>query len=166
MLFSLLYFLVLRLLGAGGRLQDEKDIELLVLRHQVKVLQRQMKRPRLNRLDRVLLAYRIYRCTRMASSGDGGRDHRPGFGSAPSRESSRKSAETFSPDGDHLLGLEGESDFNTVPVWWSRVLSPRRHGASASAAFRGHQRRCAGRRRFESGAHPPESHLAGEPIES
>src|SRR5664279_3871881 len=56
MLFSLLYFLVRRLLGAGGRLQDEKDIELLVLRHQVKVLQRQVKRPRLNRLDRVLFA--------------------------------------------------------------------------------------------------------------
>ena len=56
MLFSLLYFLVRRLFGAGGRLQDEKDIELLVLRHQVKVLQRQVKRPRLNRLDRVLLA--------------------------------------------------------------------------------------------------------------
>jgi putative transposase len=56
MLFSLLYFLVRRLLGAGGRPQDEKDIELLVLRHQVKVLQRQVKRPRLNRLDRVFLA--------------------------------------------------------------------------------------------------------------
>jgi len=56
MLFSLLYFLVRRLLGAGGRLQDEKEVELLVLRHQVKVLQRQVKRPRLNRLDRVLLA--------------------------------------------------------------------------------------------------------------
>jgi len=56
MLFSLLYFLVRRLLGAGSQLQDEKDIELLVLRHQVKVLQRQMKRPRLHRLDRVLLA--------------------------------------------------------------------------------------------------------------
>jgi putative transposase len=56
MLFSLLYFLVCRLLGAGGRRPDEKDIELLVLRHQVKVLQRQVKRPRLNRLDRVLLA--------------------------------------------------------------------------------------------------------------
>jgi len=41
MLFSLLYILVRRLLGAGGRRQDEKDIELLVLRHQVKVLQRQ-----------------------------------------------------------------------------------------------------------------------------
>jgi putative transposase len=56
MLFSLLYFLVRRLLGAGSRLQDEKDVELLVLRHQVKVLQRQVKRPRLYRLDRVLLA--------------------------------------------------------------------------------------------------------------
>src|SRR5450759_2226821 len=56
MLFSLLYFLVCRLLGAGGGRADERDIELLVLRHQVRVLQRQVARPRLNRLDRVLLA--------------------------------------------------------------------------------------------------------------
>src|SRR5450759_2517166 len=56
MLFSLLYFLVRRLLGAEGRRAEERDIELLVLRHQVKVLQRQVKRPRLTRLDRVLLA--------------------------------------------------------------------------------------------------------------
>jgi len=56
MLFSLLYFLVRRLLGAGGHHQVERDIELLVLRHQVRVLQRQVKRPRLTRLDRVLLA--------------------------------------------------------------------------------------------------------------
>jgi putative transposase len=56
MLFSLLYFLVRRLLGAGGHRSDENEVELLVLRHQVKVLQRQVARPRLNRLDRVLLA--------------------------------------------------------------------------------------------------------------
>src|SRR5450756_2595008 len=56
MLFSLLYFLVCRLLGVGGRRADERGIELLVLRHQLKVLQRQVTRPRLNRLDRVLLA--------------------------------------------------------------------------------------------------------------
>ena len=56
MLFSLLYFLVRRLLGVGSRRQDQNDIELLVLRHQVKVLQRQVARPRLSRLDRVLLA--------------------------------------------------------------------------------------------------------------
>jgi putative transposase len=55
-LLSLVYFLVRRLLGAGSRLQDDKDIELLVLRHQVKVMQRHVKRPRLRRLDRVLLA--------------------------------------------------------------------------------------------------------------
>jgi putative transposase len=42
MLFSLVYFLVRRLLGAGGRRPEEKDIELLVLRHQVKLLQRQV----------------------------------------------------------------------------------------------------------------------------
>jgi len=53
---SLVYFLVARLLGAGSRPQDEKDIELLVLRHQVKVIQRHVKRPRLRHLDRLLLA--------------------------------------------------------------------------------------------------------------
>jgi hypothetical protein len=56
MLFSLLYFLVRPLLGPGGRRAEERDIELLVLRHQVRVLQRQVKRPRLSRLDRVLFA--------------------------------------------------------------------------------------------------------------
>jgi hypothetical protein len=56
MLFSLLYFLVGRLLGGGGGRTDERDLDLLVLRHEVKVLQRQVKRPPLNRLDRVLVA--------------------------------------------------------------------------------------------------------------
>jgi putative transposase len=68
MLFSLLYSLVRRLLGAGGRRPDERDIELLVLRHQVKVLQRQVKRPRLNRLDRVLLAAASRRLTKSSWS--------------------------------------------------------------------------------------------------
>jgi putative transposase len=56
MLLSLLYFLVRRVLGEGRRPHDQRDIELLVLRHQVKVLQRQARRPRLRRLDRLLLA--------------------------------------------------------------------------------------------------------------
>jgi hypothetical protein len=56
MLFSLLYHLVRRTLGTGRRPRAERDIELLVLRHQVKVLQRQLRRPRLRRLDRLLFA--------------------------------------------------------------------------------------------------------------
>ena len=48
MLFSLLYLLLCRLIGRGRqRREDERDIELLVLRHQVKVLRRQVKRPAL-----------------------------------------------------------------------------------------------------------------------
>ena len=56
MLFSLLYFLVGRVLGTGRRSREQRDIELLVLRHQVRVLQRQVKHPRLRRPDRLLLA--------------------------------------------------------------------------------------------------------------
>jgi putative transposase len=55
MLFSLMYFVVGRVLGTGRPQDEGREIELLVLRHQVKVLQRQVKRPRLRRLDRVLL---------------------------------------------------------------------------------------------------------------
>ena len=56
MLFSLLYLLLRRLIGTGQRLKDERDIELLVLRHQVKVLRRQVKQVHLRRRDRALLA--------------------------------------------------------------------------------------------------------------
>jgi hypothetical protein len=56
MLFSLLYFLVGRVVRTGRRSRGQEDIELLVFRRQVRVLQRQVKRPRLHRLDRLLLA--------------------------------------------------------------------------------------------------------------
>jgi putative transposase len=62
MLFAFLYFLIRRILGTGRRPQDERDIELLVLRHQVRVLQRQVKRPTLRRVDRILQRRRAGRC--------------------------------------------------------------------------------------------------------
>src|SRR5712691_8302177 len=55
MLLLVVYLILRRVLGALPRPDDERDIELLVLRHEVKVLRRQVKRPQLRRFDRVLL---------------------------------------------------------------------------------------------------------------
>jgi putative transposase len=56
MLFSLVYFFVRRILGMGRGPDEAREIELLVLRHQVRVLQRKVRRPRWSRRDRLLLA--------------------------------------------------------------------------------------------------------------
>ena len=57
MLFSLLYMVLraaFRLAPAGDR--RDRELEILVLRHQVKVLKRKAGRPRLRRRDRLFLA--------------------------------------------------------------------------------------------------------------
>lgn len=57
MLFSLLYMVlrgVLRLAPAGD--ERDREVGVLVLRHQVKVLKRKTCRPKLSRLDRLFLA--------------------------------------------------------------------------------------------------------------
>ena len=59
MVVSLVYWSLRRLLEFGVlrfRSEREKDIEILLLRHQLQVLERQVARPRLNQADRVLLA--------------------------------------------------------------------------------------------------------------
>jgi len=59
MLFALVYLVVRRLFSLAGSSRSEdlsKDVEILVLRHQLKVLRRRAGRPRLCRLDKVVLA--------------------------------------------------------------------------------------------------------------
>ena len=59
MAFSFLYLAVRALLGALVRSRrglDVKDIELLVLRHELAILRRQVERPKLGIVDRALLA--------------------------------------------------------------------------------------------------------------
>ena len=59
MLFALLYLVLRRLFGLAGSSRSEdlsRDVEILVLRHQLKARRRQADRPRRRRLDRVMLA--------------------------------------------------------------------------------------------------------------
>ena len=59
MLLSLVYFAVrclLQLLVSSGRADLEREAELFVLRHRVKVLSRGARRPPFRRRDRILLA--------------------------------------------------------------------------------------------------------------
>jgi hypothetical protein len=57
-MLSLLYLVVRALVGGGqqGRDDGSKDLEILVLRHQLRVLQRTSGRPKLRVIDRILLA--------------------------------------------------------------------------------------------------------------
>ena len=59
MTFRLLYLIFARLCGWLAllpRSDDVKDTEILVLRHQIAVLQRQVRSPRLSWADRAILA--------------------------------------------------------------------------------------------------------------
>ena len=67
MALRLLYLIFLHLLNVLtllGRSSASKDIELLVLRHEVAVLRRTTRRPRLDWADRALLAALVEGCRR------------------------------------------------------------------------------------------------------
>src|SRR6266567_273515 len=69
MFFSFLYLAVRALIGLlvrSGRGSGVKDVELMVLRHELEVLRRQVGRPKLRPLDRALLAAAAWHLPRSA----------------------------------------------------------------------------------------------------
>jgi hypothetical protein len=59
MVFALIYTVVVRLVSltvVRGRGEASKDVELVVLRHEISVLRRQLPRPRLKPADRLIMA--------------------------------------------------------------------------------------------------------------
>ncbi len=71
LLYLLIRLLVARIIGTGRRDRDggAKDLEILVLRHQLRVLQRTASRPKLRPIDRMLFtaASRGIPCDRWAA---------------------------------------------------------------------------------------------------
>lgn len=66
-LLRLMYLGLIQLFAAVrllGRSNADKDVEILVLRHQLSVLQRQHPRPKLLRVDRMVLAALLHRTPR------------------------------------------------------------------------------------------------------
>ena len=67
LLYACLQVLIDVLVAAGrSRSEDDREVELLVLRHQLRVLQRQVDHPRLRPGDRLVLAAHLGRLKRNA----------------------------------------------------------------------------------------------------
>ena len=152
-LLYLLFLQVLRLVSLLGRPSSTKDLELLVLRHEVAVLRRTNPRPRLAWADRAVFAAliqrlpRALRCHRLITPDTILRWHRrlvaqqvdlPEPSRSPTDQRRARGAGRTDGDGEPELGIQED------PGRVAQARPPRRrldHPGGSCSATASHQRR-------------------------
>src|SRR4051794_37790393 len=127
MSLRLLYLMFRQVLGLVlllGRTSATKDIELLVLRHEVAVLRRSNPRPRLERADRAVFAALVRRLPRAL------RAHRL----LTRTRSCAGIAASSAADGPTRTGPGGHRSTTSSPPWWCGWRGRTRAGDSAPHA--------------------------------